>query len=181
MFQRLVQGAPRLIYLELPTGLTPENLRRLFNPSYSERQGAKTIARTAASQVAARRRCRPRRREPPTAAPSQPSVCCGSRRTAAARETLARVARGVSRCQMDQPRDACQALRASELAPIVQKQARVTESAPGAGGAAVSMGGQYACRRLFARVLRKQSMLLIKIQLESPLMVPGPYLGTLMF
>jgi uncharacterized protein DUF4158 len=52
MFQRLVQRAPRLIYPELPTGLTPEDLRRLFNPSYSERQWAKTIARTPASQVA---------------------------------------------------------------------------------------------------------------------------------
>jgi TnpA family transposase len=46
------QRAARVIYPELPDPLTPDDLHRLFSPSYDERKWAPTVARTPASQVA---------------------------------------------------------------------------------------------------------------------------------
>jgi hypothetical protein len=46
------QRAARVIYPELPDPLTPDDLHRLFSPSYDERKWASTVARTPASQVA---------------------------------------------------------------------------------------------------------------------------------
>jgi Domain of unknown function (DUF4158) len=46
------QRTTRVIYPELPDPLTPDDVRRLFTPSFDERSWAPTIARTLTSQVA---------------------------------------------------------------------------------------------------------------------------------
>ena len=45
------RGASRLIYPELPDPLTFADLKRFFSPSHAEREWARTIARSPASQV----------------------------------------------------------------------------------------------------------------------------------
>jgi hypothetical protein len=46
------QRTARVIYPEMPDPLTPDDLHRLFSPSYDEREWAPSVARTPASQVA---------------------------------------------------------------------------------------------------------------------------------
>lgn len=46
------QRTARVIYPELPDPLTPDDMHRLFSPSYDERKWAPSVARTPASQVA---------------------------------------------------------------------------------------------------------------------------------
>src|SRR5450759_2001293 len=46
------QRTARVIYPELPDPLTPDDLHRLFSPSFDERKWAPTVARTPLSQVA---------------------------------------------------------------------------------------------------------------------------------
>jgi hypothetical protein len=46
------QRTVRVIYPELPDPLTPDDMHRLFSPSYDERKWAPSVARTPASQVA---------------------------------------------------------------------------------------------------------------------------------
>src|ERR1700678_4275786 len=45
------QRAARVIYPELPDPLTPDDLHRLFSPSFEDRNWAPTVARTPTSQV----------------------------------------------------------------------------------------------------------------------------------
>lgn len=45
------RGTARVIYPEFPDPLTPEDVHRLFSPSFDERKWATTVARTPASQV----------------------------------------------------------------------------------------------------------------------------------
>ena len=44
------QGTAHVIYPELSAPLTPEDLHRLFSPSYDERKWATAVARTPASE-----------------------------------------------------------------------------------------------------------------------------------
>jgi hypothetical protein len=47
----VAQRTARLIYPELPDPLTPDDLHRLFSPSFEDRNWAPTVSRTPASQV----------------------------------------------------------------------------------------------------------------------------------
>jgi hypothetical protein len=46
------QRAARVIYPELPDPLTPDDLHRLFSPSYDERKWAPTVARPGRALIA---------------------------------------------------------------------------------------------------------------------------------
>ena len=46
------QRTARVIYPELPDPLSPDDMHRLFTPSFDERKWAPTVARTLTSQVA---------------------------------------------------------------------------------------------------------------------------------